>query len=80
MGDSKTYPALMVCVYVDDGKPQEMTDILSPEQGVGMTSHLRNDLHIQLYKINKNYLKKKMQVMFAKQTETCCLLSGKHIN
>jgi hypothetical protein len=25
-------------------------------------------------------LKKKMQVMFAKQTETCCLLSGKHIN
>jgi len=49
MGDSKTYPALMVCVYVDDGKPQEMTDILSPEQGVGMTSHLRNDLHIHSY-------------------------------
>ncbi len=27
MGDSKTYPALMVCVYVDDGKPQEMISI-----------------------------------------------------
>jgi len=57
-----------------------MSSILAPKRGVGMTSHLRNDPNIQLYKIHRNYLKKKMQVMFAKQTETCCLLSGKHIN
>ena len=67
-------------MYVDGARPQEMSSILAPKRGVGMTSHLRNDPNIQLYKIHRNYLKKKMQVMFAKQTETCCLLSGKHIN
>ena len=32
MGDSKTCPALMVCVYVDDKKLQEKFVVLSPER------------------------------------------------
>ena len=62
----------MVCVYVNGRKLQEMSGHTSPKIRRGMTAALE----ISIQKL----IEEKMQVRFAKQSDTCCLLQGKHIN
>ena len=69
MGDSKTYPAFLVCAYMNDWKLKEISRHINARNRRWYDVCLGN---------NKTIIFNKSQVKIAKQDETCCLLQSKH--